>query len=122
MTSPIVQSQDLLSFELYEQNTINFELSQIQPEECENLSVVYTLIDVGTGTEIDPSIYTIDEILVPPGSPSIVSITVDDRSYVDQYTPEIPLELVIRAEVGPSVNPYDEQISEPFTVTFVDPC
>ena len=70
--------------------------------------MVYTLIDVGTGIEIDPSIYSIDEILVPPGTPSIVSITVDDRSYVDQFTPEVPLELVIRAEVGPSVNPYDE--------------
>ena len=34
MTPPIVLSQDLLSFELYEQNTINFELSQIFYSPC----------------------------------------------------------------------------------------
>ena len=30
--------------------------------------------------------------------------------------------MVLKAKVGPTNDPYDEQVSEPFTVTFADPC
>ena len=87
---------------MYFENTIRFEESQIEPEECRNLAVTYVLVDRETDNEIDPSIYTIDNL--PDVQPEI-RITVNDKSFVENYTPDAPLELVLKAKVGPSDNP-----------------
>ena len=69
--------------------------------------MTYILVNEGTGTDIDPEIYTI-ELIDDPNLPSLIKITVNDPSFVDQYTPDDPLEMVVKAKVGPTNDPYDE--------------
>ena len=49
-------------------------------------------------------------------------MTVDNKDFVDMYTPTNPLELILKAKLGPIDAPYDEAVSDPFEIAFLDPC
>ena len=119
VTRPQVSAPTLLEFELYEESTIEFNGSTIFPlPECGELVVTYVLCDETTGDEIDESIYEIDDTTTP----GVIKIEVNDKSYVERFTPTDPLKLVLKAILGPEDAPYDEKASDPFEITFKDPC
>ena len=60
VTPPEVDAPALLEFKLFEENTIEFDLSTISPEECQNLVITYTLCVNCLGIEVDQALYEIE--------------------------------------------------------------